>query len=51
MLAFNYVYSWLERWIMILIAYGDNINSLFQLLDKHKNDITKAIAYSLSKMW
>lgn len=34
---------------MHLYGYGRKIESIFQLLGNHENDITKAIAYTLSK--
>lgn len=32
-----------------LLGYGDEIESVFSLLGKHENDITKAIAFTLSR--
>lgn len=34
---------------MILKGYGNRIKNIFQLLGNHENDITKSIAYTLSK--
>lgn len=34
---------------MILKGYGEEIDSIFQLMGKHENDMTKSIAFVLSK--